>query len=234
MEQSARVDVAVGAIRRSLERQKPELGDRPVIRRKVTTLMRAAGYQVLTLQLRQSLARSLELAGLHVFPNVCDPTVRRSAFLRIGLHPFPPEAFLFEKESHLERFVEASLGIGSLSRLSLYQHHDGRSGRQFLISERRVDLLCKEALGRDTWGLVAMEFKRSAAPKGTLTQLGEYLMLLAREFPGRPVRGMVVSSCDRSVDRHVLGQALAHSIEWYRYKVSIDPVGSVDGLRVAN
>lgn len=117
--------------------------------------------------------------------------------------------------------------MGSLSRLSLYRHTDGRSGREFRVCGRYVDLLCKETLSASKWGLVAIEIKRSEAPKGTLTQLCEYLALLASQFPSRQVRGMVISSSEEAIDRRILGEvALRYPIDWFRYKVAIEKVAS--------
>lgn len=198
----------------------------PVVRKKLRTLVADAGYSVLAPTLRKKLTSAFTAAGLHVSADVGDPAVGQDTFLAISTHPIKPEAFLFAKEVHLEGFVEASLGIGPLKNLSLFQASDERSGRQFRIGGKVVDLLCKEALGSDRWGLVAIELKRDEAPRGTLTQMVEYLDLLHKSFPDRSLRGIIVSSSEDAIDRKVLGeQPLRFRVDWLRYKVSFEPVG---------
>lgn len=201
---------------------------RPVVRKKLRTLVADSGYAVLTSSLRARLVAAFTSAGLHVAPGIADPAVGQDAFLTISRHPIEPEAFVFAKEIHLERFVEASLGIGILKNLSLYAHPDGKSGRQFRVGGLFVDLLCREALTPTTWGLVAIELKRSDAPRGTLVQMGSYLQLLKKQFPGRAVRGIIVSSSEQAIDTRVLGEAqpVPFRIDWIRYRVTFEPVGS--------
>jgi hypothetical protein len=202
----------------------------PVLRKKLKTLVAEAGYRVLTAGLRSQLVSAFTSAGLHVSPDVSDPAVGQDAFLTISSHPIQPEAFLFQKEVHLERFVEASLGIDCLKNLSLYKHPDGRSGRQFRLGSLIVDLLCREALSPQKWGLVAIELKRDEAPRGTLVQMGEYLLELRKAFPGRPVRGIIISSSEDAIDRKVLGEqdSLPFRVDWLRYHVTLKSVGSTE------
>lgn len=218
---------AIAALRARLDHARDVDGTgAPIVRRKFKTLMAASGFRVLAPTLRSALAAGFAAATLHVQPDVLDPTIGQDDYLAIGLTPIQPEAFLFEKEKHLERFIEVSLGIGTLSRLSLYRHPDGRSGRQFPVGDKYVDLLCREALTTNQWGLVAIEIKRRDAPKGTLTQMCEYLQLLKQQFPGRSLRGVIISSSEEAIDKKVLGEAnIPYRVDWYRYKVSFEKVG---------
>ena len=55
----------------------------------------------------------------------------------------------------------------------------------------------------------------------------EYLDLLTEAFPNRPVRGIVVSSSEEAIDKRILGEAsMRFKVDWYRYTVSIEKVGS--------
>jgi hypothetical protein len=206
----------------------------PVLRKKLRTLVAHSGYSVLAPPLRKKLSAAFTAAGLHASPDIADPAVGQDSFLTISTHPIKPDAFLFAKEAELERFVEASLGVGAFKNLTLYQT-DGRSGRQFRVGGQIIDLLCREALGPERWGLVAIELKRGEAPRGTLTQMVEYLTLLQKHFPGRPLRGIIVSSSEEAIDAQVLGeQALPFRIDWMRYKMSIEPVGALPAEDAAN
>ena len=91
-----------------------------------------------------------------------------------------------------------------------------------------VDLLCREALSPQRWGLVAIELKRSDAPRGTLVQTIEYLGKLRAEFPGRPLRGIIISSSEEAIDRQVLGEesGLPFRVDWLRYRVAFEHLGS--------
>jgi hypothetical protein len=208
------------------EQRANDLGE-PVLRMKVRTLVAKSGYSVLTPTVRQKLIAALASSGLHVCPELDDPAVGQERYLVVGTQPIQPEAFLFKKEAHLEDFVEASLGVGVLKNLTLYRQ-DGHSGRQFKLGKLCIDLLCKEALSPQSWGLVAIELKRDEAPRGTLSQTMEYLQALQNAFPGRPVRGIIISSSDEAIDAKVLGEqhSLPFRVDWLRYRVTFDKVGS--------
>jgi hypothetical protein len=200
----------------------------PVLRLKLRTLVAQSGYSVLTPTVRAKLVTALRSAGLHVAPELVDAAVGQDRFLAISRHPLQPDAFLFKKEAHLEDFVEASLGVDVLRNLTLYRGADGRPGRQFKVGRLCVDLLCRETLSPNKWGLVAIELKREEAPRGTLSQIMEYLESLQKIFPGRPLRGIIISSSEEAIDAKVLGEqhSLPFRVDWLRYRVTLSRVAA--------
>jgi hypothetical protein len=228
MTQKKSPDLAVRSLLDALQEQQAKAVGEPVIRMKLRTLVAKSGYVVLTPTVRAKLVAALTAAGLHVSPELVDAAVGQDRFLAISRHPIQPDAFLFKKEAHLEDFVEASLGVDVLRNLTLYRDNHGRPGRQFKIGRLCIDLLCREALSPDKWGLVAIELKREEAPRGTLSQIMEYLESLQKIFPGRALRGIIISSSEEAIDSKVLGEqhSLPFRVDWLRYRVTLSRVGS--------
>ena len=172
------------------ERHANDVGQ-PVLRKKLRTLVAEAGYDgYLTAGLRSQLVAAFTSAGLHVSPNVSGS--RRSA--RMSFSPSAATRFSLRRFSFKRRFTSSALSrrrsastlLGTFPSTSIPMVVQvASSGSAHLI----VDLLCREALSPQKWGLVAIELKRDEAPRGTLVQMGEYLLELRKAFPGRPVRG---------------------------------------------
>lgn len=194
----------------------------PVERRLLSTVASECGSRA-TGKFRDRLQKQLRESGIHANPPLTDIGLRLKDWVRFSTESFPPDTLLFSSEKHLQKFVEACLGSGDFRNLRLYKGDRG-SGREFRLPDGgKIDLLCEEITRSGPGALVAIELKREQQ-RGTLEQVIGYLDDLKLLFPGRSVRGIIVSGREDEVAASMLRTVTVHRIDWYCYHVKFGKV----------
>lgn len=197
----------------------------PVERRKLRTLVSECGRKRGTPAVLEQIAQRFQEAGLYFDCPVSDSSLRPDDYVWISTGPFPPDAMLFPREADLRKFVLACLGSGAFRQLEPLK---GQSkGLEFSLPDgSRVDLLCQERAKSGAGALVAIEFKRDHQ-RGTIEQLIGYIEQLKVMFPGRPVKGIVISGReDQALAARLPIMAQGYDIRWFCYQVSFDPTAA--------
>lgn len=202
-----------------------ERGQRPPVeRRKLKTLLSECAKRGTPAALAQ-LDRRFAEAGLYFDYPLSESSLRRDDYLWISTGPFPPDSMLFPREADLRKFVVACLGSGAFRQLEPLRLKGRSTGLEFpLANGSRVDLLCQERAKSGQGALVAIEFKRDRE-RGTVEQLIGYIDQLKAMFPGRAVRGIVISGREDQVQAaRSLQAGRGYDIRWYCYEVSFHPL----------
>lgn len=125
-------------------------------------------------------------------------------------------------ESDIEQNVSSSLdALG----LRLYtEPNTGRSGRQFVIDDGRIDLLCEDP---ETGDFVVIELKKGLAPEQTLLQILRYMSSVRQRIAGnRGVKGIILTESADTVLPRIVIEVPNVSIRYYRVNVDILPDGT--------
>jgi hypothetical protein len=69
-----------------------------------------------------------------------------------------------------------------------------------------------------------MELKRGESAREAVVQLASYMDRLRAMFPGRKVRGIIISGREDAVGLSILGDYPRYQIDWYCYKVDFTQV----------
>jgi len=194
----------------------------PVERRLLSTITKECGSRA-SEKFREQLERRLSESGIYTDPPLTDVGLRLKDWVRFSTESFAPDALLFSSEKHLQKFVESCLGSGVFRNLRLYKGDRG-PGREFRLPDGgKIDLLCEEITRSGPGALVAIELKREQQ-RGTLEQVVGYLDDLKLLFPGRSVRGIIVSGREDEVAASMLRTVTSHRIDWYCYHVKFGKV----------
>ena len=211
-------------LKNALSEQRRSGASPATVRRKLRTVAAECGQRA-TSRFREELRAALASSGIYSEPQLGDMGLRLDDWVLFAEGPFPPDAAFFPRERDLQRFVESCLGSGAFRGLELWRA-GGRSGREFrLPNGTRIDLLCQERARRGPGALVAIEFKRDHE-RGTVQQMVEYIDGLQEVFPGREVRGIVVSGREDQVSAALLKSLPGYQIDWMCYEVSFRHIAS--------
>lgn len=106
--------------------------------------------------------------------------------------PLLVEQFDFSGTFTYERDLQTSL-IAEIPRIfegySIYG--EGMEGIEYSIDGKRIDVLLEQSDGN---GLLAIELKAGIADFRVFGQMSMYLGLLAKDFPGREIKGVIIAS----------------------------------------
>lgn len=193
----------------------------PIVRHKLRAIRRACGREKLSAEFLIRLQERFDLAGLHASPRLDDTNLRLDDPIRISTQPVPPYKMMFPTEATLRDFVESNLGIGVFERLTPARL-DGKPAREFPVGRGRIDLLCRERLASRKDALVVIELKRDRQ-RGTVEQIKEYIDAVRKEYPGRSVRGIIVSGREnRTAFDPAEHERDGYDIRWYCYHVDFE------------
>jgi hypothetical protein len=213
----------IAGIKASLEERRARGDTPPLVRRKLRTIAAQCGYDNVLASFLGRLKNELQKNGLYTEPPVDQQDLAHDDSVYFSTGPFPPDSLFFPKERQLQEFVKSCLGSGRFRGLQLYQDGE-RNGWEFPVPGGRVDLLCEEKRRRGKGALVAMELKRGESAREAVVQLAGYIDKLRHLFPGRAVKGIVISGREDVVGLSVLREFEDHGIEWYCYRVEFNPV----------
>ncbi|MFN2317153.1 MAG: hypothetical protein ABR602_10755 [Gemmatimonadales bacterium] len=188
-----------------------------VIRRKASAILRACGLSRSSAVFWTDLSSALDAA------RICHDLDRRrvapNTWIKFGRVPIEEDRHRFPEEAAIRTFVKKALGQGIFRNLRPLRSRIRQSGKEFrLLDNTRVDLLCEEKLGRRWTGLVAIEFKHQRVREAP-AQMIAYLTQLRREFPGRQVRGLIITSEEDAQVATLLLNIRGFDIEWITYRV---------------
>lgn len=204
-----------------LPRAPTSLAEAPDSRLQV--LLQRAGYLRRTDHSLAAVRSAFEAAGIHTYPDLCDPGLTRDEriyFFRKPIAGLTRPGALFGTEHTLEDFL-----VANFDRLDVFRDLRLRSRQyRFPGSARTIDLLCEERLSRH---LVAIELKYGPADKGLPAQMLDYMIELERlakreKRPG--FRGLVVTGQPDSHLQEILtatAAARGYRVEWFVYAVAI-------------
>lgn len=163
---------------------------------------------------REEVHEILSAHGLYCYPL---PDSLDNAKDRLRIYEFPVEQLgpsLFDKEKHLEEFVEKNqsytqLGLTPVPR-AVFQESLDRSNK------------IPDLVGRGREGeYVVVEFKREAGDRGAVHQVFEYMGYLKVKYPGAKVRGILVTGVrdyETAAVIYGMGQETTKSFQWYVYR----------------
>ncbi len=214
----------IANIKTSLEDRRARGETPPLVRRKLRTIASDCGYENVMASFLGRLKDELEKNGLYTEPPLDQPDIEHDDSVCLSTGPFPADSLFFPKERQLQLFVKSCLGSGRFRSLRLYEDSEC-DGWEFPVPGGRIDLLCEESRRRGKGALVAIELKRGESAREAVAQLIGYLDKLRVMFPGRRVRGIIISGREDAVGLALLAEYPQHQIDWYCYKVEFNPAG---------